>query len=373
MKNCEEDDIYKYLFQKRCYEICPNNSLKSENTTIINDYYCKPNCSKDYPFEMVLTQECVKNCPINNKMKDLCILNYQIQEKQENKNEKEIYEEEVEVQDILLENFEVGFTSEDYDTSNLDKGEDEVFENEKMKITLTTTQNQKNITNNNMTVIDLGECENILRIKYNLNEDDILYMKKIDINQEGMKIPKVEYDVYCKLSGNNLIKLNLSFCENTKISLSIPIEITESLDKLNSSSGYYNDICYIATSENGTDISLEDRKKEYINGNKMVCQDDCDFSEYDSNIKKAKCLCKPKESSTSFIDMKINKTRLFESFTDIKNKVNISLMKCYKVLFSKKGIISNISNYIIIFIYCFFAFSDKLRTCFLNFFRYILF
>ena len=57
--------------------------------------------------------------------------------------ELKISEEEVKVQDILLENFEVGFTSEDYDTSNLDKGEDEVFENEKMKITLTTTRYQK--------------------------------------------------------------------------------------------------------------------------------------------------------------------------------------------------------------------------------------
>ena len=33
-----------------------------------------------------------------------------------------------------------------------------------------------------------------------------------------MKAKKIEYDVYCKLSGNNLEKLNLTKCENTKIS-----------------------------------------------------------------------------------------------------------------------------------------------------------
>ena len=259
VKNCDDDDTYKYLFQKRCYEECPQDSFKSENNS---DYSCKQSCPKDYPFEIILTQECVKYCPINYYIKNLCILSYKSQELHDNENKNEIYDEEIRMQDLILKNFEASFTSEDYDTSNLDKGEDEVFENEKMKITLTTTKNQMNNMNNkNMTIIDLDECETMLRAKYNLNEDDILYMKKIDINQEGMKIPKVEYDVYSKLSGNHLIKLNLSICEGTKISLLIPTEITEDLDKMNRSSGYYNDICYTATSENGTDISLEDRKK----------------------------------------------------------------------------------------------------------------
>ena len=122
-----------------------------------------------------------------------------------------------------------------------------------------------------------------------------------------MKIPKVEYDVYSKLNGNNLIKLNLTICKNSKISLSVPIAISESLDKLNSGGGYYNDICYIVTSDSGTDISLKDRKKEFIEDNKKVCQDDCDFSEYDYKTQKAKCSCKVKaSSSSSLVDMKIN-------------------------------------------------------------------
>ena len=102
-------------------------------------------------------------------------------------------------------------------------------------------------------------------------------MKKIDINIPGMKIPKVIFDVYCKLNDSNLIKLNLSICDNSRVEISIPIKITENLDKLNSSSGYYNDICYAATSESGTDISLEDRKKDFIEGNKTICQEDCFF------------------------------------------------------------------------------------------------
>ena len=55
-------------------------------------------------------------------------------------------------------------------------------------------------------------------------------MKKIDILQEGMKIPKVEYDVYSKLSGLNLEKLNLSICSECQISLLNPSIIKKNLD-----------------------------------------------------------------------------------------------------------------------------------------------
>ena len=113
-----------------------------------------------------------------------------------------------------------------------------------------------------------------------------------------MKTLKVEYDVYYKL-GSNLIKLNLTLCRKSKISISIPIVITENLDKFNSSSGYYNDICYTTTSEDGTDIILRDRQNEFISNNKIICQEDCVFSEYNSDNNIAKCTCKVKESSKS--------------------------------------------------------------------------
>ena len=40
------------------------------------------------------------------------------------------------------------------------------------------------------------------------------------------------------------MKLNLSICENSKLSILVPVEINEDLDILNGTSGYYNDICY---------------------------------------------------------------------------------------------------------------------------------
>ena len=53
-------------------------------------------------------------------------------------------------------------------------------------------------------------------------------MKKIDIKQEYMKIPKIEYDVYSQLNSSNLTNLNISnFAEMCKAYLLIPLNLNE--------------------------------------------------------------------------------------------------------------------------------------------------
>ena len=345
INDCREYSDYKYEFRNKCYKNdCPINSTRPDNETN-GIYYCKPVCPEDKPFEVIKTQECVKYCNIQDMKKNLCVLN-NIKEEESDNNGKD---KDTKIQDMILQSVESSFTSEDYNTSTLDNGEDDVIENDKMTITLTTTENQKSNSNKNKTTIDLGECETLLRKAYNLSDEQTIYMKKVDVKQEGMKIPKIEYDVYCKLFGNNLIKLNLTVCEKTKIDLSIPFTITENLDKYNTSSGYYNDICYTASSDSGTDITLQDRKKDFMENDKTVCQDDCDFTEYDHETNKAKCSCKVQKSTpTSIADMKINKTKIFEGFLNIKDIMNFKLLICYKVLFTKKGILKNIGSFIII-------------------------
>ena len=200
-----------------------------------------------------------------------------------------------------------------------------------------------------MSTIDLGECENLLRKYYNLTNNETIYMKKIDIIQDGMTAKKIKYNVYSKLSGKNLAKLNLTICENAKIYINIPIEINGNVDKLNTSSGYFNDICYATTSEDGTDISLQDRKKEYIDGDNIICQDDCEFSSYNSEYKSARCDCFAKEFNSSYTDMTIIKNKLFENFKDIKNLMNYNILICYKKLLPIKRLAYNVSCIIILF------------------------
>ena len=54
---------------------------------------------------------------------------------------------------------------------------------------LTTTVYQRNNKNENKTSIDLGQCEDELKIFYNISNSSSLYIFKIEIKEEGMKIP----------------------------------------------------------------------------------------------------------------------------------------------------------------------------------------
>ena len=60
-----------------------------------------------------------------------------------------------------------------------------------------------------------------------------------------------------------------------------------------------------------------------------------------------------KESTSLFDYMNIDKDKLFENIVNIKNIANLSILKCYKVLFSINGIKKNIGSFIIIFIIIF--------------------
>ena len=78
-----------------------------------------------------------------------------------------------------------------------------------------------------------------------------------------------------------------------------------------------------------------------------MCQDDCDFSDYNYTSQKAKCSCKVKKSSSSFGDMEINPNKLLDNFKNMKSYVNLNLLVCTKTLFSKRGISKNIGSYLI--------------------------
>ena len=348
IKNCSLDKEYKYEFNDICYKKCPEKSISSDE----NKYFCDVLCNDTNPFLIIKEQICVDYCDIPSLKLKLCKVQIGYVEPEENDEKinvknKEIKEEkEIKAQDNLIKNVEKSLTSNNYNTSGLDNGEDDKINVGKISITLTTTKNQNNSLNNTETNLNLGDCENKLKDAYNLSKDEILYIKKIEMKQEDMKIPKVEYDIYSKLNKGYLIQLNKSYCEDTKVDIYVPVILDENIDILNSSSGYYNDICYTATSDSGTDISLKDRKKAYIEKNKAVCQDDCDFTDYDYKINKAKCTCKVKETSSSSAGMKIDKQKLMNKFKDFKNLANINILVCYKVLFSLKGIKNNIGLYI---------------------------
>ena len=208
-----------------------------------------------------------------------------------------------------------------------------------------------------MTTLDLGDCETLLRNFYHIPENKPLHIKKIDKIQDGMKTLKAEYDVYAKLSGKNLINLNLTICEKSKLSIFIPIILNGNLDKYNPNSRYYNDICYTTISEDGTDIIMKDRQNEFIEKDRIVCQEDCYFSDYNYVTSKARCICQVKECPQLFDGMNINKAKILENFKNFYNYINFKFLVCYKKLFNKKGFINNIGCYLILSIIFFHIFT----------------
>ena len=95
-------------------------------------------------------------------------------------------EEQILYYNEILSNIESVITSNNFDTFLLDNGEDKLISMDKMLITLTTTSNINTNLNNNITLVHLAECEKALRNYYNISEKENLYLKKIDIIQQGM-------------------------------------------------------------------------------------------------------------------------------------------------------------------------------------------
>ena len=228
---------------------------------------------------------------------------------------------------------------------------------------------EENLNAPNSTNVFLGECKDILKEKYNLKDDEVLLMLKLDLFKQDSSHPLVEYEVY---NYNSSEKLNLEYCDDVKINVYTPIQLdnktvylynnlnSSGYNLFNSKDSFYNDICSIYTTINGTDITLNDRVNDFYNQDLLLCQEDgCTYDFYDDNIKKVKCQCSV--SQTAIIDesdniqevqnfistiaqIYNNKEKIKQVFSlSIKN-MNFKVMKCFHLVFSLKYFMKNIGS-----------------------------
>ena len=229
----------------------------------------------------------------------------------------------------------------------INDGKDIILEEKDIKYHLTSTLNENNNIHANISNINLGKCEIELKQKYNINLDQPLLIFKTDINIEGYSTPAVEYEVYHPITKE---QLDLKLCNEDKIKISVPANINENeISKYNPKNDFYNDICSSYTTPYNTDITLKDRQQEFIDNNMTLCENNCDFISYNNTLKKVNCECDIKFSINDLYNIKIDKEKLKLKF-NIKNLINIGVLKCYKLLFNKNGIIYNYGSYIILFI-----------------------
>ena len=355
---------------------CDNSNskfYKDENGKII----CFPksqNCPDEYPYFIITTNECsntlnqettistslikVNNCSKDDYIKEKCNVDLN--------DDKEAYDFMI---DILSE----------YEP---DEGKSIYLKTESnISYELTTSEKEKNelngiVSKDNLTIIDIDQCEEILRHSYNLSENiSLIFLKSENLNS----IPSernVQYEIYESL---NKTKLNLSLCEGTDIHLYAPIELdnhTQQLYEHLQNSGYdlfnindkfYQDICSPYKSENGTDIILTDRINEiyYKNNNLTVCQENCQYSEYVAETKLLKCSCNAITESIDYENkQKFTSKKIYESFYEVLKYSNYKIVKCYNLIMQKNPFSSNkgsnlIFTFFIIYLLFFLIFIFK--------------
>ena len=342
IEDCKNEKNYRYEYENKCYSSCPKGTEISQNNECISSDI--KTCPEDFPYLLVETNECVKKCKIADLFSGTCSTdNPNENTKEENINNIKKGIEEHSIDDLL-------------DNIVKEKGEDLIISEKDIKYTITSTANQDNNKNNNISTIKLGKCENILKNKYNISINDSLLILKLDIFKEGMLTPIIEYEVYHPETKD---KLNLEYCKNTPININLPIPLNETdLFKYDPKNEYYTDLCNTYTTENGTDITLTDRQNEYINNNLSLCENECKYNGYDNRKQKISCECLIKIKLPIISEIKIDKNKIKESFTDIKNIINLNILKCYKTLFKKEGLIFNIGNYIILSVIFFYLISS---------------
>ena len=203
----------------------------------------------------------------------------------------------------------------------------------------------------NTSVIDLGECVDLLKIAYNLdNKTDLIILKyeNIVINTSEKS---VQYEVFAP---NITEKLNLSICIETSVSIEIyvPVQLDEETKKLyeelkeqgydlfDKNDKFYTDICTPFTSENGTDVSLADRYNTFYAQNQLSCQANCEYSGFDLESNYLKCECSVVDNNEIETEdpEKITSKSIVNSIFKVLKYSNYKVLKCYKLVFKVKSI-----------------------------------
>ena len=229
---------------------------------------------------------------------------------------------------------------------------------------ITTAKNQLKALNNislnnyNLSILDISNCETVLKDKYNLNEDDNLILLKKEKQSNKASEKEVQLEIY---EPYNKTKLNLSFCQETKINIYAKAELSKetkySLEQLKSlgydmfniNDPFYQDICIEYTSYGNTDIALSDRINYIYNNDDTKCQPNCKTSKYLEESEYINCSCTINEEVNN-MNEKFSSKKVFESFLDVLKYSNYKVLKCYNLVFTEFLSAKNIGG-IIVFIF----------------------
>ena len=247
-------------------------------------------------------------------------------------------------------------------------GEDVSITNGNTTYQLTTGDNELkclegDCDNKGMSVIDLSQCEALLRKKYKINDDVSLIYFKMETVSDVPYEKNVQYEIYEPF---NKTKLDLSICNNVSVYIYFLVKLSDETQRLynrlkesgydlfNLNDPFYLKICTPYKSENGTDVLLEDRKNNYYYNsiNETTCQSNCHFYKYESDSKYLKCECSINGEDMNMTDYKkfVPKT-FYNTFYDILKYSNYKVLWCYNLAFHIDSVTINYGSIIVIILF----------------------
>ena len=204
---------------------------------------------------------------------------------------------------------------------------------------------------NNETHVEFDECEKKLRESYNISNSTILTLFQFEIENYNTQsyIKQVEYQTY----NDEMIILDLSVCKDINIRIVHEIKdgVTINENMISSfenmgvnifdiNDSFFNDLC-TPYSDNGNDIILQDRIKDYYQ-NYSLCNQECIYNSIDFENMTVACDCIVKENLSTIITPLNLESVKESSFSDS----NIAVIKCYNLVFSLKNKMENIGFWI---------------------------
>ena len=128
--------------------------------------------------------------------------------------------------DIILKEIRKKLNNGEINSSYLINGHYFIVEYNNIRYIISTLEEK----DENIPSINFGECPSKLKASKNLPEDTILYILYIEVTEEGINIPNIEYEIYSLSEEQKYEIFNLIVCKDIKIekAVSVSINISES-------------------------------------------------------------------------------------------------------------------------------------------------
>ena len=363
-KTCSKEYNKENMYCDSCYD---NYFIR--NSTCLETSYCEKNffydndlnlkcvnktmpCPDDKPYEMKSSKECIETCDLDefnskcNPTNNIISIN--------------------QTYNLLLENIN------NLNLNKLFKDQKRyIIEGSNVSFIFTTTKFEKDnlFYYTNTSSVLLNDCENTLKTKYSIPNENPLTILKIEVTNNHSDYMNVYYEVF---NPTNLSqKLDLNLCKTSTIEIRVPVQIkkykldlinkTKELgyDIFNKDDPFYHDICSVFT-YNNSDLSLSERKNILDLSDENFCMKGCNYSNMDINTIRSICQCKINNNSydNNFTNINSNKLGNDDIYNLIKQSLNfdktsnIKVVKCISIIFTLNIFKNNYGFYIIFLTNC---------------------